>query len=625
MSARQLQKASRIDSTDSPDRMRDVLIQILVAFVVLAVFWPICRNHFLTWDDYQNIAANPRFNPPTIQGIAYFFTHPYLHLYIPLTYFIWGIIALISTVPPHDASGLRLDPSLFHAVNLLLHILSALIVFQILNRVVKRPWAAAAGALLFAIHPVQVEPVAWITGLKDVLAGMLTLFALWRYLAFAQGSQSAGDQTKSSVRIYINYAIALIAFVLAMLAKPSAVAAPAMALVIDRWLIGRSWKRVIFSLIPWVVLAIPIIFIATKVQPVDLHDIDGNRPWLRPLLATNAISFYLYKLVLPIWLVPQYAHAARTVIARGWIAWSWIAPVALASIAIIYRKRMAWILASFLLLIAGLLPVLGLAPFGFEVFSLVADRYLYVAMLGPAIALAFLVLRFGRNRAFTWTCGCCLAALGAWSCIQTFHWYDTQSLFSYELKVNPSSTIADHCLADAYLMQGDPAQALVYSRRLIDKQPGNSEGYFAAASDLAMLGKYGEALAAVRQGLSIEPDNVGGLKNYAGLLAQQGDLEEALSVSHRILKVAPDDGQAHLNLGIMLANAHRDKEAMEQLQTAIDLDPGDSQAHAYLGILLADHGQLDQAAQHFYTALQLDPNNAMAKQGMARLGSQMRR
>lgn len=624
MSARQLQKASRIDSTDSPHRMRDVLSQILIAFVVLAVFWPVCRNHFLTWDDYQNIAGNQRFNPPTIQGIGYFFTHPYLHLYIPLTYLVWGIIALVSTVPPHDPSGLRLDPSLFHAVNLLLHVVSALIVFHILNRLVKRPWAAAAGALLFAIHPVQVEPVAWITGLKDVLAGMLTLLALWRYLAFAQGSQNTGDEPKSSVRVYANYSIALIAFVLAMLAKPSAVAAPAMALVIDRWLVGRSWKKVIVSLVPWFVLAIPVVFIATRVQPVNQQDIDGNHVWLRPLLAANAISFYLYKLVLPIWLMPQYNHAARTVIARGWTAWSWIAPVVLATVAIIFRKRMPWILASFLLLVAGLLPVLGLMPFGFEIFSLVADRYLYVAMLGPALALGFLVLRFGQHRAFAWAFGCCLAALGVWSCIQTFHWYDTQSLFSYELKVNPKSTIADHCLADAYLMEGDPSQALVYSRRLIDKQPGNAEGYFAAASDLAVLGHYSEALTAVRQGLSIEPDNVGGLKNYAGLLAQQGNLEEALSVSHRILKVAPDDGQAHLNLGIMLANAHRDKEAMEQLQIAIDLDPGDSQAHAYLGILLADHGQLDQAAQHFYTALQLDPGNAMAKQGMARLGSQMR-
>jgi len=625
MSARPLQKASRIDSTDSPDRMRDVLIQILIAFVVLAVFWPICRNHFLTWDDYQNIAANQRFNPPTLQGIAYFLTHPYLHLYIPLTYFIWGIIALISTVPPHDASGLRLDPSLFHAVNLGFHIVSALIVFQILNRLVKRPWAAAAGALLFAIHPIQVEPVAWITGLKDVLAGMLTLLALWRYLAFAQGSQSTGDETKSSVRVSVNYAIALLAFVLAMLAKPSAVAAPAMALVIDRWLVGRSWKKVIVSLVPWVLLAIPIIFIAMKVQPVNLHDIDGNRPWIRPLLAANAISFYLYKIALPIWLVPQYDHAAKTVIARGWLAWSWIAPVALAIFAIVFRKRMPWILASFLLLIAGLLPVLGLLPFGFEVFSLVADRYLYVAMLGPALAIAFLVLRLGRHRAFAWTCGCCLAVLGVWSCIQTFHWYDTQSLFSYELKVNPNSTIADHCLADAYLTAGDPAQALVYSRRLIDKQPGNAEGYFAAASDLAMMGQYSEALSAVRHGLSIEPDNVGGLKNYAGLLAQQGNFEQALSVSHRILNIAPDDAQAHLNLGIMLANLKRDTEAMEELQTAIDLDPGDAQAHSYLGILLLDHGQLDQAAQHLYTALQLDPGNAMAKQGMARLGSQMRR
>lgn len=625
MPARPLQKASRIDSTDSPDRMRDVLIQILIACIVLAVFWPVCRNHFLTWDDYQNIAANQRFNPPTIQGIAYFFTHPYLHLYIPLTYFVWGIIALISTVPPHDPSGLRLDPSLFHAMNLLLHVVSALIVFHILNRLTKRSWAAAAGALLFAIHPVQVEPVAWITGLKDVLAGMLTLVALWRYLAFAQASKSKDNATQSSIRHYVNYAIALIAFVLAMLAKPSAVAAPAMALVIDRWLVGRSWKKVVASLAPWVALAIPIILIATKVQPVNPHDIDGNRPWFRPLLAANAISFYLYKLALPIWVIPQYDHAARTVIARGWIEWTWIFPLILAVFAVIFRKRMPWILASFLLLVAGLLPVLGLMPFGFEAFSLVADRYLYVAMLGPALALSFALVRFDRHRALVWMIAVWLLALGVWSCIQTFHWYDTQSLFSYELKINPNSTIADHCLADAYLTAGNPTEALVYSRRLIDKQPANAEGYFAAASDLAMLGRYSEGLAAVRQGLSIEPDNVGGLKNYAGLLAQQGNLEEALSVSHRILQVAPDDSQAHLNLGIMLSNAHRDKEAIEQLQGAIQLDPGDSQAHAYLGILLADQGQLDQAALHFYTALQLDPDNAMAKQGMARLASRIRR
>src|SRR5215469_5436409 len=152
-----------------------------------------------------------------------------------------------------DANGIWLNPYLFHTANLLVHVLAALAAYALLRRLTRSAWAACAGALLFALHPVQVEPVAWVAGMKDLLCGMFSLVALWQYVAFAQGD----DKVTAKTRRW-HYAAATVAFSLALLSKPAAMSLPVAAAAIDRWIVGRSWRQIAGAAGPWLVMAIPI-------------------------------------------------------------------------------------------------------------------------------------------------------------------------------------------------------------------------------------------------------------------------------------------------------------------------------------------------------------------------------
>lgn len=177
---------------------------VFLIIATFAVFAPVCGSEFVAWDDNLNVSKNPSFNPPTIETVAEYWKGPYLDLYIPVTYTIWGLLAAVAQVSVPDAMGIRLNPYVFHTANLLVHLTAVLAAYALLRRLIGRQWPALAGAMLFAIHPLQVEPVAWVTGLKDVLSGMLTIAALWQYVCYADERERSGDLVGSapSLRIF---------------------------------------------------------------------------------------------------------------------------------------------------------------------------------------------------------------------------------------------------------------------------------------------------------------------------------------------------------------------------------------------------------------------------------------
>src|ERR1700733_6640765 len=158
---------------------------ILLIVCTLIAMGNLARNEFVSWDDSFNIYHNPHFNPPTLAGVAAYWAHPAYGLYIPLTYTLWGLLAMVAQVPP-DAQGVSLNPWIFHLASIALHVLSVLVVFEILQLLIRNRVAACIGAMLFAIHPVQVEAVAWAAGMKDVLSGLLALVAIWQHLIYVK-------------------------------------------------------------------------------------------------------------------------------------------------------------------------------------------------------------------------------------------------------------------------------------------------------------------------------------------------------------------------------------------------------------------------------------------------------
>ena len=409
-----------------------------------------------------------------------------------------------------------MNASYFHAANLLLHACAVVVLFRLFRLLVGKDWPAAAGAMLFALHPLQTEAVAWATGMKDVLSGLFAVTAVWLYVRAAAASADAnpvGIAANHSLpqarrflykRVGFLYATATVAFALALLSKPSTVVVPGIVGVLDAVLLRRPWRRVAAWLLPWAALATACAVVAAMVQPpLDVHAVPL---WARPSVAADALAFYLYKLAWPQWLGIDYGRTPDGVLAARWLgiplpAVAWLPPAAVALA--VARLRKPALTAAALVFVLGVLPVLGLRPFVYQRYSTVSDRYVYLSMLGPALAVAWLAARF-PSRAVGVGLSALLAAFAVRSYFQAGHWRDSEAFYRRAIAVNPRSFLAhndlgvildgqgdvagataefqtatdlkpdaqcDRYVADHKAAAGDPDAAVDYARRLVELQP----------------------------------------------------------------------------------------------------------------------------------------------------------
>jgi len=475
------------------------LIVVLLIVITVAVFWQV-RDHGFVWDDSVNVYENPYLKPVTLSNVLHFWQKPYKRLYIPLTYTIWATIAQFAELPKTDDRGGGFDPRLFHLANLIFHLLSVMVVFAILRMLVRSDWAACGGAMLFALHPVQVEPVAWVTGMKDVLCGLLSLVAVWQYLAYAikttgsakgmRGSRSKASTGTSDWPILrrggLHFALATAAFVLALLAKPTAVVVPVVAWLLDRFVLRRSTRQSMGVLVGWIAVAAPFIVLTRLVQPGAT--IQFITPlWARPLVFGDAVAFYVYKLAVPLWLGPDYGRSPELLLRQGWLYLTWILPCGLAVMAWLWRERWPWLVASAGIFVVGVLPVSGLVPFSFQYVSTVADRYLYLSMLGPALALAgFLSQR--RGKLVLVVCVLILGVLGITSAIQARVWHDSERLWRHALAVNEGSSTVHYNLGFVLHEQGELAEAIEQYRQAVQIDPAATDAHKRLGKALAQRG-----------------------------------------------------------------------------------------------------------------------------------------
>ena len=252
---------------------------LLAAVLALLCFRQVGFHDFVVYDDSIHVYANPHLKKTPLSNIPKFWQAPYEGLYIPVTYTVWAGIA--GATSRDTTSGTEHNPYAFHLANLLVHLLSVLVVAALLRRLVRHDWAAFGGALLFALHPLQVEPVAWVSGLKTVLGGFFLLAAAWQYVCYA-GAPVGGSKRR------LHYALATAAFVLAMLAAPGAVVAPLVAGIIACTLLGRPVRQTAKELLPWLLVAIPVV-IVTKMSQPDLEPAFIPALWQRPLIAGDAV------------------------------------------------------------------------------------------------------------------------------------------------------------------------------------------------------------------------------------------------------------------------------------------------------------------------------------------------
>jgi tetratricopeptide (TPR) repeat protein len=538
-------------------------ICLLLAALTAATFYPVLRNGFVNWDDMEHVVRNPDMNPPTLAAIERYWAKPYFGLWVPVTYTAW--LATAAIAPKHSES---LDPTIFHALNLALHALAAILVFLIVRRITGKDWPAAAGAAIFAVHPIQVEAVAWVSGLRDVLSGMISLAAIWIFL-------KATDATGRARTLRIT--IATLIFALALLSKPTAAVTPLLLAII----LGKRARSEARWLALWLQMALVDLIVAWFVQPAA----DVYRPpiWGRPIVALDAIAFYIRKLVVPAHFVIDYGRSPDWLISRP-STWVPAGGAALAIIILIlYRRRIPRFTAAAAISIGSLLPVLGLVPFNFQYFSTVADRYTYLAMLGVAIAVVLFVAAIPRTGGIL--IAFLIAALAFSSNRQTRVWQSTASLCDHTLASRPHSIAALRILTFEARANGQWQSALDYNARALQTKPDDPLLLFDRANSLRDAGRLSEAADAYLRALSRRPDDPQIRNNYAVLLAQQGNDAEAERQFAETLRQAPDDAKARANWATYLAR----------------------------------HGRRDQALLEFRRALADDPRNAAARRGIETL------
>ncbi len=492
----------------------------------------------------------------------------------------------------------------YHLVNILLHAASALLVAIILRRLAI-PGAYLAAAI-FALHPVAVESVAWISELKNILSGIFYLSAMLLYLRF--------DQTRQT-RWY-GWALGL--FVLGLLSKTVTATLPAALLVIFWWQRGRlSWRRDVWPLAPFFLLGAVAGLLTAWVER-NLIGAEGIEFELtiveRCLLAGRVICFYLGKLFWPTELIFSYPrwHVSQTT------AWQYLFPAAaILLLALLWRLRGRWRgpLAGLLFFVGTLFPVLGFCNVYPFVYSFVADHFQYLASLGiitlASAGVALLLERCGlwRRPAGYMACLTLLATLGTLTWRQSRMYADIDALYQTTIDRNPSCWMAYNNLGNLAMDRGRRDEALAYYQKALQIKPDHVNSLNNLGNVLAIRGRWDEAIACYRKALSIEPGSIDAHYNFGTALAARGRFDEAIAQYQTTVELKPDHAQAHNNLANALAARGRFDEALAHYRRAAEILPDDARTLGNLGAALAARGQFDEAVAQCRKALEIKPDD----------------
>lgn len=581
---------------------------------VALVFGQCYRFELLEWDDMVHVVRNANVNPPSWTGVIETWRKPYFNLYVPATYTFFAVEAwlaelnAVGNAPPPARN--TLDPRIFHLGNLCLHMANVLLVYVLLKRLVGHRGGAFFGALLFALHPMQVECVAWVSETRGLLAGLFSLLAAICYLRVVGDGKPALGKTWQAKAVW--YATATVLFALALLSKPSAVSLPLMLLVLQSlWVrqpeprIPRQWLTAILWLIPWLALAAVLTLVNKAQQSGEVIRFVPS-PAQRLLIAGDALSFYLAKLVFPWPLAAAYGHSARQVLADPLVWLKALAPLVIAVPLLFFRPRRVWLTGAGVFL-AALAPILGLVPFGYQDISTVADRYLYLALIGPALVVAYFVAN-NWSRAAIGVAASLVLLFAGLSAVQASYWIDEERLFAHCLWVSPTSYVAHDKVGLTYLARREAAIAADHFLQARDIDPTYAVTYNNLGNAYRELQRFDQAVTQFRLALNLEPTNFLVWFNLGNVyLKDLDDLSAARDCFERVIRIKPEFAAAHLNLGVVLLRQGDATASLAPLEEALRLVPGDAESQFTLGHALWQLGRRQEALAYLEEAFRKNP------------------
>lgn len=628
----------------APSRLSSLLLPAaaIIALTILA-HAPEIRAGFI-WDDDAYVTANPYlYDGSGLQQIwlrvgATNIYAPVLFTTFWLEQHLWG-----------------LNPLGYHVVNIALHASCALLLWALFRRIgVPGAWL---GAAIFAVHPVLVESVAWVTELKNTQS---TLFYLLCLLAYFRFTPVQGGFDRAAGRGWTYYALALVLFAAALMCKPAGVSLPFAILLVIWWRRG-TWRRSdVVAIVPMLAMSVVAGLVTMY---VDAHYLGGMGPALqlspveRVLVAGRTLWFYAGKLLWPAPLISIYPR--WEVSALVW--WQYLYPIAAAAtIAALWRLRRRIgrgplaAVASFVIIVA---PTIGLTNFSYYGYSFVADRLVYqaapalIALFAAGIVALQRVLRaYGFVRGVTAAAGVvllvftflseqharafhdektrCLDTLAknqnAWVAMnnlgvamnaegrprEAVHWYEEA------IRIRGAYPEAHNNLGVALVASGDVRGAILHYREALRIWPNYPAAHNNLGTALVATGDVRGAVQQYREALRLRADYPEAHNNLAVVLGSMGEFDEAIREHREALRIKPNYAEAHGDLGVTLAAAGRFGEAIDQYQQSLRMKFDDAKTHNGLGRALASTGRMQDAIGEFETALRLQPDYAEAQNNL---------
>jgi tetratricopeptide (TPR) repeat protein len=601
----------------SPEK-RDVVFSLLLAVITLALYNPVSRHPFINYDDDRYVTQNAHVREGvTWDSVNWALTSTEQGNWHPLAWISHEI----------DVSMFRLNPAGHHFTSVLLHALNAILLFLLLVRATERAGLSLFVAVLFALHPINVESVAWIAERKNVLC---TFFFLLTLIAYGWYGRKPCWQ---------RYLAVLAGFAAALSSKPMAVTLPFVLLLWDYWPLGRvrgansksatlpsySWPQLAIEKIPLFVLSSASAAITVYAQRAGgaVRSIAQFSFGVRVENAICAYGMYLRGMVWPVRLALVYPHPGNSL-----AAWR-VVVAALVLIGItagVYRLReRRYLPVGWLWFLGTLVPVIGLVQVGD---AAMADRYAYIPLIGIFIMIAFGAADFAaaRNIGVVWqTVPAILVAIFfALLCHrQIEYWQSSKSVWEHTLAITRNNFIAEDNLGGALVMEGKAEEAFPHFEAASQINPRDSMSRLDIGAYLQSHGHVDEAITQYEAAIGLTSDV--GLKaqayaNLGGAQRALGEDEAARESFDAALQLNPNQASAWIGKGLLAQKQGRPDEAIEDLSRGVALQPM-GQHYLDLGRSLQQAGRLAEAAGAYRRALKLSPNLAEAQQALDELSA----
>jgi tetratricopeptide (TPR) repeat protein len=582
-----------------------LFVSLMLAMVITAVYWRILGHDFVLWDDNIHVFNNAYLQPFTLQSFSHFWHTPFHALYIPIAYIAFGLLSFLARNPATanrcGEFSCGLNPHVFHAASLICHVVNSILVFLIIRRAVKSDSAAGFGALLFAIHPLQVESVAWISELRGLISCVFGLSAVQLYQTVNREKISFGVQDIAAILL----------FALSILSKPSTVTIPVVLLIWDILLLRCEFRKACARLAPWFILSLADVFITRLVQPTGQVASIGLID--RILVAGDSLGFYIEKLLWPVGLITDYGRTPQIVISGDYYVASIAVVVAFASAIAFFGGKRRWVYLGAIMFVVLLLPVLGLVPFKYQHYSTVADRYVYLAMVGPALALAFGLQELSSRKNIVFIKAAAVSALcllAYCSSAQTNVWRNTHTLFETVLRYNREDWLSHYQIGDDDLIHNHSVAAEAELRKVVALGHGDGFVLVDLAQSLHKQKRFRDAAFYYTQALALQPDLSTALVGRAQCEALIGQPDRSIVDFQAALRLNPNLKNAHYELGLELGVASRYREAANEFNLQIASDRNYLPAYYFLAVTYGKIGNSQLAADAARMALAVDPNDS---------------